>query len=135
MFRALAFPGARRIVHGSAGVGKTTWSQWLQSRLLQITPRRLVVLLRLRDIVDIEEHSLLELLREHASVHLREALTDKTLRIWHATGRLVVILDGFDEVPEDRRDAVEKWIKDLASLARMTAIIVSGLSHFPPCLI
>ena len=42
ILKALATPGARRVVHGGAGVGKTTWALWLQSRLLQADPTRLV---------------------------------------------------------------------------------------------
>ena len=122
----LAAPGARRIVHGGAGVGKTTWSLWMQSRLLESEPGRLAVVLRLREITDIEKHSLLDLVKERAGAHLRDSLTDKVLRKWHANGRLVVILDGFDEVPESRRDAVEKWIKELDTVAKKTALIVTS---------
>lgn len=124
--QALAAPGVRAIVHGGAGVGKTTWCLWLQSRLLQADPSRLTLVLRLRETTDIERHSLLDLLRSQAGTHLRDALTDKVLRDWHATGRLVVILDGFDEVPEARRDAVEKWIKDLTAVAHKTAVLVTS---------
>ncbi|MDQ3583048.1 MAG: NACHT domain-containing protein [Pseudomonadota bacterium] len=126
IIEALAAAGARRLVHGGAGVGKTTWSLWLQSRLLESDPTRLAVLLRLREITDIEKHSLLDLLRERVGTHLRDALTDKVLRKWHRDGRLVVILDGFDEVPEDRRDAVEQWVKGLDAAAKKTTIIVTS---------
>ncbi|MFA6561370.1 MAG: NACHT domain-containing protein [Verrucomicrobiia bacterium] len=126
ILNVLAAPGARRIVHGGAGVGKTTWSLWLQSRFLRADPIRLAVVLRLRAIVDIEKHSLLDLLQTQAGAHLRDALTDQVLRKWHSAGRLVVILDGFDEVPEERRDAVEKWVKDLAVVAMNTVILVTS---------
>ncbi len=122
----LAAPGARRILHGGAGVGKTTCALWLQSRLLQSDPSRLAVVFRLREVVNIEQQSLLELLRERAGAHLRGSISDKLLRSWQETGRLVVILDGFDEVPEHRRDAVEFWIKSLAVLVKRTALIVTS---------
>ena len=123
---ALGSRGTRHVVHGGAGVGKTTWSLWLQSQLLQSKDRRLAVVLRLREAVDIESRSLLELLRERAGMHLRDALTDTVLRKWHADGRLIIILDGFDEVQEERRDAVEKWVKDLSANAKQSAIIVTS---------
>ena len=126
IIEALAAAGARRVVHGGAGVGKTTWSLWLQTRLLESDPTRLAVVLRLREITDIEKHSLLDLLRERVGTHLRDALTDKVLRKWHRDGRLVVILDGFDEVPEDRRDAVEEWVKGLDAVAKKTTIVVTS---------
>jgi NACHT domain-containing protein len=127
IIEALAAAGARRVVHGGAGVGKTTWSLWLQSRLIEFDPTRLAVVLRLlREITDIEKHSLLDLLRERVGTHLRDALTDKALRKWHRDGRLVVILDGFDEVPEDRRDAVEEWVKGLDAVAKKTTIVVTS---------
>ncbi len=126
ILKALASQGSRSVVHGGAGAGKTTWSLWLQSQLLQSKDTRLAVVLRLREITDIQNNSLLDLLRERASTHLRDALTDLVLRQWHANGRLVIILDGFDEVPEERRDAMEKWIEDLDVVAKQTAIIITS---------
>ena len=126
MMESLAAAGARRVVHGGAGVGKTTWSLWFQSRLLESAPGRLAVVFRLREVPDIENRSLLELLRGLAGAHLRDALTDNLLRTWYAQGRLVIVLDGFDEVPEDRRNVVEKWIKDLAGVAKQASIIVTS---------
>jgi hypothetical protein len=80
ILRLLAAPGSRHIVHGGAGVGKTTWSLWLQSRLLESESGRLAVVLRLREATDIEKCSLLDLLRERAGMHLRDSLTDNVLR-------------------------------------------------------
>lgn len=37
-----------------------------------------------------------------------------------------MILDGFDEVPEERRNAVEKWVTDLAVVAKNTALLVTS---------
>lgn len=123
---ALATQGRRCIIHGGVGTGKTTCSLWLQSRLLQGGAARLALLLRLREVTDIENHSLLELLRDRATPHLREALSDNILRNWYGAGKLVLILDGFDEVPEERRDAVEKWIIDLGVVGDQVAIIVTS---------
>ncbi|MES2466239.1 MAG: NACHT domain-containing protein [Verrucomicrobiota bacterium] len=122
----LCMPGARNVVHGGAGVGKTTCALWLQSCLLQASGSRLAVLIRLRGETNIESHSLLDLVKKQAGVHLGNALTDELLRGWHEAGKLVVILDGFDEVPEARRDGVEKWIKDLGASARQSSIIVTS---------
>jgi predicted NACHT family NTPase len=124
--QSLASQGARRVIHGGAGVGKTTWSLWFQSRLLESAPGCLAVVLRLREVPDIENRSLLDLLRDRAGAHLRDALTDNLLRTWYAQGRLVIILDGFDEVPDERRNAVEKWIKDLAAVAKQASIVVTS---------
>lgn len=122
----LCSPGSRRIVHGGAGVGKTTCALWLQSCLLQGKASRLAILIRLRSEPGIESLSLLDLLRKQAGAHLRDSLTDEMLRGWHEAGRLAIILDGFDEVPEARRDAVEKWIKDLGISARKSSLIVTS---------
>ena len=122
----LLAPGARGVLHGGPGIGKTTLSTWLQSRLLQANPVKLAVVLRLREVANIEQRSLLDLLHERAGVHLRDALTDEVLRTWYAHGRLAVILDGFDEVPEERRDAVERWVKDLDAVAKDTSLIITS---------
>ena len=126
ILKELAEPGARRIVHGGAGVGKTTWSLWIQSRLLQSELRRLCVVLRLREYTRIENQSLLELMQERAGTHLRDAISHTIIRRWCDKGRLVVILDGFDEISEERRDAVEKWIKDLSASSKRAAIVVTS---------
>jgi hypothetical protein len=126
ILEVITAPAARRVLHGSAGVGKTTCSLWLQSRLLLADPSRLAIVFRLREITDIENHSLLDLLRARAGAHLKDALTDKILRGWHEAGRVVVIFDGFDEVPEQRRNAVERWLRDLAVIAKKTAIVITS---------
>ena len=126
MVKSLASQGARHVIYGGPGVGKSTWARWFQSRLLESAPGSLAVVLRLRELPDIQHRSLLDLLRARAGVHLRDALSDGLLRTWHAQGRFTVILDGFDEVPEDRRNAVQKWIKDLAAVAQRTSIIVTS---------
>lgn len=123
---SLTMPGSRRVLHGIAGVGKTTVGLWLQARLLQSQQWRLAVLVRLRDHTAIDQESMLDILRQVAGAHLRDALTDKTLRRWFGNGRLVVILDGFDEIREDRRDAVERWIKSMGVTAKNTTIVVTS---------
>lgn len=122
----LCMPGARRVIQGGAGVGKSTCALWLQSSLLQAPSRRLAVLIRLRAVPDIESHSLLELMKKQAGVHLESALTDELLRSWHEAGKVVIILDGFDEVPETRRDAVEQWIKELGVALKQSSLIVTS---------
>lgn len=128
VLKALCAPGARRIVHGGAGAGKTTCALWLQSQMLQATDHRLAVLIRLRQETNIETRSLLDIVKHQAGVHLADSLTYELLRGWHEAGKLVLILDGFDEVPESQRDAVEKWIKDLGIVAKQSSLIVTSRS-------
>jgi hypothetical protein len=122
---ALAPLAARRILYGIPGVGKTTCSLWLQSTLLQGDLGRVAVVVKLRNAIDIETQSLPDVLRASASTHLRGAITDDLVRKWYTEGRLILILDGFDEVQEGRRDAVQAWLLELAAVARKTSIIVT----------
>jgi hypothetical protein len=124
LVKALTAPEARRVLHGGAGVGKTTCALWLQLNLLQASPSRLAVVIRLREASDLESRSLLELLRERASIHLRDGITNEVLKKWHQAGRLILIFDGFDEIAEQRRDRVEAWLRDLATVAQKTAMLV-----------
>ena len=117
---------ARRILHGGAGVGKSTFCLWLQSRLLRQNPPRLALIIRLRTVTDIEHRSILDLLKDAAGPHLRDEITKEILQIWYEEGNLVTVLDGFDEVPEGRRDAVERWVVQLDSVAKKSAIIVTS---------
>lgn len=122
----LTAPGSRTIVHGGPGVGKTTWALWLQSRLLQADPIRLALVFRLRQHPDFEHQSLLDLLRTVAGPHIREGLTDQVLRQWLSKGQILVVLDGFDEISEERRDAVEKWATEFSIVAKVSAVIVTS---------
>jgi hypothetical protein len=125
ILRSLVAPGARSLVYGGAGIGKTTWSTWLQVLILEKSFDRLAVVMRLRAAKGIETTSLLTILQEHVGVHLRERLTIDVLEEWLECGRLAIIFDGFDEVPEDRRDAVLHWLSNLAIIARQSALLVT----------
>lgn len=125
-YRALVGPAARSVVYGVAGAGKSTWAQWLQATLLTERRPRLALLLRLRELPDIETKSLLQIVRSMASPHLRDQITDDTLKYWRKQGRLVVIVDGFDELPLERRDQVETWLWELGLVCENASVIVTS---------
>jgi hypothetical protein len=122
---ALTRPAARSIVHGPPGIGKTTCAMWLQSTLLQTSGDRLAIVLKLRGTKDLENRTVASLLRDLASVHHRDRLTDEVVRRWYEGAALVLIIDGFDELPEERRDAVERWILELSTVAKGATVLVT----------
>lgn len=119
--------GLRALVVGAPGSGKSTWSRWLQKISLTQRQPRLAVLVRLRDLVQQDKlPSYLEIVRDTAGTHLREEIDATTVREWCQSGAITFILDGFDEIPPTRRDAMLDWIKDLGAAVDKAGLILTS---------
>ena len=126
VIEAFSIDSLRCIVKGAPGSGKSTWSLWLQSRLLAESSQRLAVLVHLRDIVKKSDlPSLQELVREAAGKHLSDEVDSASVREWCNIGAVIFILDGFDEVPTTRRDEVILWIKEMGSVIGRAGLILT----------
>jgi len=119
--------GLRGFVVGAPGSGKSTWSRWLQKLSLTQSQPRLAVLVRLRDLLQLDKlPSYMEMVRDAAGTHLREEVDAKTVREWCQSGVITFILDGFDEIPPGRRDAMLDWIKDLGAAVDKAGLILTS---------
>src|ERR1051325_5085051 len=124
---AFSGPQRRAIVTGAPGAGKSTWSRWLQRQQLTSDVDRLAVLIRLRDLIKTPTlPSQQHLIREAAGTHLREEVDANIARRWCNSGAITFILDGFDEVPPNRRDLVLAWIEELDNTAGDVGLIVTS---------
>lgn len=94
---------AREVVWGEPGAGKTTWCQWLVARMVAAAEARIGVLVRLRGIDWESPPGLLATLRRAAGPALAEMISPDHVTRWIAGGALVVLVDGFDEVPPSQR--------------------------------
>ena len=118
--------GVRAFVEGQPGSGKTTWTGWLQGRVLAQNPTRLAVRLRFRDFAKADLPSYYDLVRQRADKHLAARIKDEQIDRWIDDGRIVFLLDGFDEVAPTRRDEFLKWMTGLAETATSASILVTS---------
>jgi formylglycine-generating enzyme required for sulfatase activity len=124
--------GAHLAVLGRPGGGKSAMLQKLCFDLASEEPLRLVpVLVRLRDHAD--HGAGLDLLRE-AVAHLRGIAADhvddsdpmlRGLRSAEQSRRIVLLLDGLDEVDVGRRDAASRRLATLARSKGCTVVLTS----------
>ncbi|MBU1936868.1 NACHT domain-containing protein [bacterium] len=124
-----AFTGAskRCIVIGAPGSGKSIWSLWLQRLQLTGEGSRLAVLIRFRDLVKRDElPSCQEIVREAAGTHFREDVDPTAVREWCKSGSITFILDGFDEIPPNKRDIMSTWIEDLGVAIENAGLILTS---------
>jgi NACHT domain-containing protein len=124
---AFSGPSIRAIVIGSPGAGKSTWSRWFQRQQLTSGDERLAILVRLRDLIKEPTFpSQQHLIREAAGTHLREEVDSSVAGKWCRSGAVTFILDGFDEVPPNRRDSVLSWILELDNTTERAGLILTS---------
>ena len=104
------------IIRAPAGAGKTTFSNWLTSKLLKHTVPLFPVVLSLRKTVRKETlPSLFECVSSEISSVFKDLVGVSDVTTWAHEGKIVIIFEGFDEVKEGDRDRVIEWIQALKS--------------------
>lgn len=130
----------RWVVLGDPGAGKTTLLRNLAASLARKalaadeTPRWIPVYESLP--VWLRER---EALPRRLERRLRQTESDANafavlVEEWGRTGRLLLLLDGLDEVPRERRDEAEEWIRDLVLHWPTTRIVLTSrpVGYRPP---
>lgn len=121
----LSVNAKRALIVGSPGSGKSILSVWLQRLMLQY--KKLTVIVKLREFTEtLNLPSIHDLVRSTAGVHLKEEITPEIVRKWCHAGAIQFILDGFDEVPPDKRDAFSQWAKDLSATIENAGLIITS---------
>jgi hypothetical protein len=123
---AFTAPGGRTVVEGQPGAGKTTWACWLQRLALRKNQPILAVRVRLREYADVTPPAYHDIVRKCAGVHLAKRLKESQIDGWIDAGKIVFILDGFDEVPPPRRAEFRKWLDAFHVVAPTAAIVVTS---------
>ncbi len=117
----------RAVVVGSPGSGKSTLCRWIQREALSENRSRLVLLVKLREIIKREANpSFHEIVKSEAGTHLGDEVNSDSVRRWAERDEITFILDGFDEVPPDKRDIMLAWIKELSDAIGQSGIIVTS---------
>lgn len=126
-------PCFRYRIFGAPGAGKSTWTKWLQLREFNtnveardgkhLLPVRVVLRSLSRQDRLPSWHNLL---REAVGPHLQEELAAEYVRQWVEDGRILWILDGFDEIAIDRRTAVQEWLLELSQVLDACPLLVTS---------
>lgn len=102
------------IITAPAGAGKTTFSNWLSSKLLSTEGPQFPVVLPLRKLMKMDElPGLFSCISGEVSSVFREIVKEDEVSRWVKEGKVVFIFDGFDEVSEAERDRATEWIEAL----------------------
>lgn len=106
---AEAPPGPITIV-GTAGQGKSTFLRWLAANTIT-TSNCLPLFIQLRDS---DQHGVFDLICKEAK-DLRIELNEDLFNFLADSGRLVLLMDGFDEVPGSVRGEVLEGLESIAN--------------------
>lgn len=119
----------RFFIVGQPGVGKTTFSKWLALQAAQSysAEQRIPVYLALRRF-NTWDNDLLTLLAHELEFGDIAAATEK-LRGLLRQGKLLILLDGLDEVLAEQRDALNDQINDLAKWSDENQIVITCRPH------
>ncbi|MEZ8352892.1 NACHT domain-containing NTPase [Vibrio splendidus] len=109
------------IIKDGAGVGKSTFSKHLVSKILH-KHAKIPILLELRNIP--EEASLMEALSSELDTICTKFPSDLFLKLVQR-GDFIIILDGFDEVQLEHQEQLAKQINALSSKARENTLFVT----------
>ena len=109
----------------AAGSGKSMLMRYLYLRFLEVQTDRLPILIELRELNEHSDISLRDYVRLKIADYI-EGFSDQQLRYAMETGRIILMLDGVDEINHDRRNEREAEICNLAARFRNTWIFVSS---------
>lgn len=118
--------GRRAILTGPPGSGKSTWTKWLQRQAWGDKWHRAAIRIELRRLATGELPSYMKVLCDAAGPNLAVELSPDRVRGWVKSGRLAFLLDGFDELPLDRRDDLRQWIQELSNEVGQCPVVVTS---------
>lgn len=124
IFKALSDP-ARILIVGTAGGGKSMLMRFTNLVLAESENGVLPVFFELRTLNSTPGKSLIDALVDHAKVHI----TDLDIEIFEnliEDRRIVLILDGFDEIDHDQRERFALEISELSRKFPQITLIVSS---------
>jgi hypothetical protein len=135
--RDLVRPGARVVVLGAPGVGKTSLLMWLAHELSRpegdglgvVGERPLPLFVKLRDYARQIEADKGATLAGYVEDHVRQQVSDApegVVRKWLEEGRVAFLFDGFDEVPSGMRGRIGEDVKRFLEGVNRCAAVLSS---------
>ncbi|WP_434417721.1 NACHT domain-containing protein [Nannocystis pusilla] len=120
-------PGARSIIIGVPGAGKSTWLRWLERIGNDVGWSGIVIRIELRRLLrETKLPSYLTLLKTTAGSHLADEVSADDAARWRDTRRLAFLIDGFDEIPSDERDKIHGWFAEMAAAVELCPVILTS---------
>lgn len=113
------------IFTATAGAGKSMLMRYLYLKFLETQTDRLPVFVELRDLNRDNSTTLMAFMREKIAEYI-DGFSDQHLKYAIDTGRLVLFLDGFDEIDHDKRKEREKELNVLASRNKNLLTFISS---------
>lgn len=113
------------IIFGTAGTGKTVFMRYLWLSLFYAHDGRIPVFVELRKLNDLTTPNLRAYIHSMfvgAGSEVAPEIFDELVR----KGKFVFMLDGFDEVSNDKKTAIEKQILDIANACPNLLVVVSS---------
>jgi hypothetical protein len=109
----------------TAGAGKPMLMRYLYLRFLESQTDRLPVFVELRDLNQKPSTTLLEFIRSKIAEYI-DGFSEQQLKYALEIGRVVLFLDGFDELDFDKRNERERQINELAARYQNLWMFVSS---------
>ncbi|MBL4598487.1 MAG: NACHT domain-containing protein [Rhizobiaceae bacterium] len=117
--------GNRLVVTGFGGIGKTIFSKKLWTSVFSEPHGKIPIYFELRQLNSITDIDLFAFIRLSISSR-NQTLEEATFNQFVDDGPFLFILDGFDELPDAKRDIVERQILTIAGDCPNCGLVVSG---------
>lgn len=114
------------IMIGPPGSGKSTLTKWIHRKIVIESSEKIALRLELRSFASKILPSFHELIREASGKHLAEEISPNDISIWKNEGRIVILIDGFDELTPNDRNSAKEWLIELEIATRPCPIILTS---------